>query len=91
MKYPVERLRYDNLTLHHYAYMVNVIQEHPTCFKDAVGRSKWDDAMNQEMNALDNNGTWELVPLPHGKKPIGCKWVYKVKRNADGSVSRYKA
>ena len=72
--------------------MVNVIQEQePTCFKDAIGRLELDDAMNQEMNALDNNGTWELVPLPHGKKPVGCKWVYKVKRNAGGSVSKYKA
>ena len=47
--------------------------------------------MNQKMNSLDNNGTWELVPLPHVKIPIGCKWVYKVKRNINGSVSRYKA
>ncbi|MCO5558422.1 hypothetical protein L7F22_012004 [Adiantum nelumboides] len=40
--------------------------------------------MNKEM-------TWELVPLPKGKKPIGCRWVYKVKHNSDGSVSKYKA
>ena len=85
----MERLRYDNLVLHHYAYMMSVIQEQePTSFKDAVGRSEWDGAMDEEMNALDNNGTWELVPLPQGKKAIGCKWVYKVQHNADGSISR---
>ena len=43
------------------------------------------------MNALDDNVTWELTPLPEGKKAIGCKWIYKIKRNADGSISRYKA
>ncbi|MCO5578474.1 hypothetical protein L7F22_032316 [Adiantum nelumboides] len=47
--------------------------------------------MDEEMAALDVNETWELVPLPEGKKSIGCKWVYKVKHNADGSISRYKA
>ncbi len=47
--------------------------------------------MNEEMVALDVNRTWELVPLPEGKKAIGCKWVYKVKHNSDGSISRYKA
>ena len=47
--------------------------------------------MNEEMAALDANHTWDLMPLPHDKKAIGCKWVYKVKHNADGSVSRYKA
>ena len=47
--------------------------------------------MNEGMNALDDSGTWELMPLPKEKKAIGCKWVYKVKHNVDGSVSRYKA
>ena len=47
--------------------------------------------MDEEMAALDANHTWELMPLPHDKKAIGCKWVYKVKHNADGSVSKYKA
>jgi hypothetical protein len=47
--------------------------------------------MDEEMAALDANATWELVALLEDKKTIGCKWVYKVKHNADGSMSRYKA
>ncbi|MCO5603379.1 hypothetical protein L7F22_057529 [Adiantum nelumboides] len=47
--------------------------------------------MDEEMDALYGNKTWDLVPLPKGKKPIGCRWVYKVKHDSDGSVSRYKA
>jgi hypothetical protein len=47
--------------------------------------------MDEEMATLDANMTWELVPLPERKKAIGCKWVYKVKHNLDGSISRYKA
>jgi hypothetical protein len=47
--------------------------------------------MDEEMVALDANATWELVALLKDKKVIGCKWVYKVKHNADGSMSRYKA
>jgi hypothetical protein len=46
--------------------------------------------MDEEMAALDTNATWELVAPPEDKK-IGCKWVYKVKHNVDGFVSRYKA
>jgi hypothetical protein len=46
--------------------------------------------MDEEMAALDANATWELVVLPKNKKVIGCKCVYKVKHNANGSVSRYK-
>jgi hypothetical protein len=47
--------------------------------------------MDEEMAVLDANATWELVVLPKDKKTIGCKRVYKVKHNADGSVSRCKA
>jgi len=72
--------------------MVKVIQEvEPTCFEQAVGNPKCDNAMDEEMVALDANATWELVVLPKDKKAIGCKWVYKVKHNPDGSMSRYKA
>ncbi|MCO5567572.1 hypothetical protein L7F22_021266 [Adiantum nelumboides] len=47
--------------------------------------------MDDEMDALVKNETWDLVCLPSGKKAIGSKWVYKVKCKSDGSVERYKA
>jgi hypothetical protein len=40
---------------------------------------------------LIKNGTWHLVPATHGQNVIDCKWVYKVKRKADGTIDRYKA
>jgi len=92
IKYHVQRLTYDGFVTHHYAYMVRVIQEvEHTCFEQAVGNPKWDNAMDEEMAALDANATWELVALPEDKKTIGCKWVYKVKHNVDGFMNRYKA
>ena len=42
------------------------------------------------MQALDDNDTWDLVLLPTGKKAIGCRWVFAVKFNLDGSVARLK-
>ena len=47
--------------------------------------------MQNEIQSLKDNETWELRDLPPGKKAIPCKWVYKVKHNADGSIERYKA
>ncbi|PKI62383.1 hypothetical protein CRG98_017189 [Punica granatum] len=47
--------------------------------------------MAEEIHALELNKTWTVEQLPTGKRPIGCKWVFKVKRRADGSVERYKA
>jgi hypothetical protein len=51
----------------------------------------WHQAMVREMEAHLENGTWEPVKIPHGRKAIGSKWVFKVKRNPDGTVERYKA
>ncbi len=56
-----------------------------------VGNPKWDNAMDEKMATFDANATWELVALQEDKKGIGCKWVYKVKHNANGSMSKYKA
>lgn len=47
--------------------------------------------MQHELNALQANNTWSLVTLPPYKQPIGCKWVYKIRLKADGTVERYKA
>ena len=47
--------------------------------------------MNLEMDSMYSNQVWELVDLPEGVKPIGCKWIYKRKIGADGRVETYKA
>jgi hypothetical protein len=58
VKYPIQRLTYDGFVTHHYAYMVRVIQEvEPPFFEQAVGNPKWDNAMDEEMVALDANAT----------------------------------
>ena len=63
----------------------------PKSIHVALSHPGWRDAMIEEMNALDTNGTWDLVDLPLNKKAIGCKWVFAVKVNPDGSVARLKA
>ena len=47
--------------------------------------------MQREIQALETNRTWVLKDLPQTKKALGCKWVYKIKYNSDGTVERYKA
>ena len=67
--------------------MAKIVQDvEPTCFEEAIGNAKWEKAMNEEMAALDENETWNLVLLPKSKNVIGYKWVYKVKHNSDGTV-----
>jgi hypothetical protein len=47
--------------------------------------------MQEELQALEENHTWDIVPCPTGVKPIGCKWIYSIKLRSDGSLDRYKA
>ena len=54
-------------------------------------KKKWKEAMRKEIKSIEANKVWDLVKLPKGKKTIGCKWVYKHRTNADGSLKRCKA
>lgn len=68
-----------------------MLHKEPQSYSQAVQHQEWREAMSLEIKALKQNRTWSLVPLPPHKKPIGCKWVYKIKLHPDGSVERYKA
>lgn len=63
----------------------------PIYFEDAVKSEKWRHAMDVEMEAIEKNGTWELIDLPEGGKKIGVKWIYKTKFDENGEVTKYKA
>jgi hypothetical protein len=63
----------------------------PTIYSTASKHPKWCNAMDEEFQALQKQGTWALVPAPSTKNIVGCKWVYKLKYNSDGTISRYKA
>jgi hypothetical protein len=63
----------------------------PTCYSSASKHAVWRDAMAEEFNALLKNGTWILVPSTPSMNIVSSKWVYRIKRKADGSVDRYKA
>ena len=63
----------------------------PTCFTQASKNPKWRTAMEEGFNALMRNGTWQLVPSHSNMNLVGFKWVFRIKRKADGSVEQYKA
>ena len=66
----------------------------PVTFLDAVHSpqyDKWNVAMKEEMLSMANNGVWDLVEMPENFKPIGCKWVFKTKKDAKGKIERFKA
>nr|KYP50832.1 Retrovirus-related Pol polyprotein from transposon TNT 1-94 [Cajanus cajan] len=63
----------------------------PNNVQEALVDPRWKNAMNEEMKALQQNETWELVDCPLGKKPVGCRWIYTVKHKADGTIERFKA
>jgi hypothetical protein len=59
-------------------------------FEEAKGRPKWEKSMTTKHESLMKNQTWYLTTLPRGKKPICCKWVYKVKYKENGTFDKYK-
>lgn len=63
----------------------------PTSYKQAAQEPCWQDAMNEELLALESNHTWEWVTPRASASIIGRKWVYTIKVKSDGSLDRYKA
>jgi hypothetical protein len=66
----------------------------PVSFQDAKSRPDWSlwwNAMVKEIEAIIQNQTWELTDLPQGKRVIPLKWVFKIKRDAQGNFDKYKA
>lgn len=72
--------------------MAKVLQVNdPRSYEEARGKKEWEQAMEEEYDALVKNKTWELVQLPKGKNVIGFKWVYKTKFKSDGAIEKFKA
>ncbi|GKD69240.1 ribonuclease H-like domain-containing protein, partial [Tanacetum coccineum] len=63
----------------------------PTCYEEAILDSNWIDTMNVEIEALNEKHTWEITDLPHNRKAIRNKWIYKIKYKSSGDINRYKA
>ena len=66
----------------------------PQTYREATkspDAERWNKAMMEEYNSLNEHGTWEVVPRPENRRVVSSKWVYRVKYDANGTISRYKA
>nr|GEV98041.1 reverse transcriptase domain-containing protein [Tanacetum cinerariifolium] len=63
----------------------------PNNYKEAINDNNWVEAMNNEIKALNRNQTWEITYLLKGRRPIICRWIYKIKYKSNGEIERYKA
>ena len=68
-----------------------LLTEEPSSYSSAVKQEVWKEAMEEEISAIFKNKTWTVVK-PHGNiKPIGVKWVFRVKKDSEGRILRHKA
>ncbi|KAJ0041960.1 hypothetical protein Pint_17978 [Pistacia integerrima] len=75
-------------------YYVFLVKNDPQTYEEAMtsrDASLWKEAVNNEIESIMSNHTWEVVNFPPGTKPIGCKWIFKKKLKTDGSIDKYKA
>jgi hypothetical protein len=62
----------------------------PNSHSKATGNPRWEVAMDEEYSALMDNKTWDLVPLPKGRKLFRCRWIYQKNIVVDGEIRKYK-
>lgn len=79
----------------HYALSAETfVDDDPKTIREAKERSdwpQWQEAVNSEYNALIENETWSICDLPKDRTAVTCKWVFKLKRSANGEIDKYKA
>ncbi|CAH9071582.1 unnamed protein product [Cuscuta epithymum] len=92
-RYPISHyVSCDKYSTRHRMFLGAILAgQEPRSFREAMTDDGWRAAMQNEIQALEHNHTWDMVPLPHNKKALGCKWVYKIKYKSDGTVERLKA
>jgi hypothetical protein len=73
------------------SYVYALPEFEPSCYSKAAADLRWQAAMAAEFAALTSTGTWSLCPCPQNQHVIHNKWVFKIKRKANGSVERFKA
>lgn len=78
-------------TARHPIALTSSLPLEPTCYTQASKSTEWRKAMDEEFNSLQEQDTWSLVPFNPTMNVVGCKWVYRIKQNPDGTVNRYKA
>jgi hypothetical protein len=91
--YPISHyISHHQLSNKHSSFVMSLqSQPEPKSYAEASKLDCWKHAMQVELQALEKTGTWKLVDLPPNVKPIGCRWIYKVKFHNDGTIERYKA
>lgn len=93
VRYPLSQyMPYCNLSPNHKHFSLALsTHTEPDSYEEAIQSESWNNAIQAELSALSKTKTWELTKLPPNKKAIRCRWVFKVKLKADGSVERHKA
>ena len=85
-------LTFSKATHQHKVFLTSLQNEYiPKDSNEALTIPHWKQAMTEELEALEKNHTWDIVPLPPLKRPTGCKWVFTIKYLSDGRIERYKA
>ena len=85
-------LNYEMVSTNYRTFLTTLSQETiPTTVEEAWQSPQWKVAIDEEMQALMKNQTWELVNLEKGIKPVGCRWVFNIKYILDGTIERYKS
>ena len=92
-KYPISQfVSTKNLSLQHQSFISAIDSIRiPTSVQEALKDENWVRAVNEEMGALERNEIWEIVERPKDQKTMGCRWIYTVKYQVDGTLDRYKA